>query len=171
MTLPDSMTPLVRSHALRQIRRITRGHIMACALALCAGLTATAHAQTVYRCGSSYSHSPCEGATPVDASDPRDAAQRADAQRAARTDARLAEELSSAREKADHDEYMARRSMHPPTAEPKRKGKPRTAPRPPGDLLAVGHDSPGASGKRKSRQRAPAASPGAPASPAPAPVR
>ncbi|MBI2746179.1 MAG: hypothetical protein HYX45_11400 [Burkholderiales bacterium] len=41
-------------------------------MSLCTGLSA----QTVYRCGSSYSQTPCPGGGPVDATDSRTAEQR-----------------------------------------------------------------------------------------------
>ncbi len=59
-----------------------------------AGATAQA-AGPVYRCGSSYSQTPCPGGTQVEAGDPRTAAQRAEARRIAaaeRTAARRAEQ-------------------------------------------------------------------------------
>ena len=59
-------------------------HLAALMLSLSLSLaTAGANAQTVYRCGSSYSESPCPQATPLDVTDARTAAQRADAQRVA----------------------------------------------------------------------------------------
>ncbi|MBL0093773.1 MAG: hypothetical protein IPP50_16465 [Piscinibacter sp.] len=66
-----------------------------------AGATAQA-AGPVYRCGSSYSQTPCPGGTQVEAGDPRTAAQRAEARRIAaaeRTAARRAEQERLATEK------------------------------------------------------------------------
>ena len=56
-----------------------------------------AQAQTIYRCGASYSSSPCDGAALVAADDARSAAQRAQADAATRRDARLADGLEKER--------------------------------------------------------------------------
>lgn len=58
---------------------------------------ALAQAQTVYRCGSSYSQQPCPGGTPVAASDPRTPADAARASSAAAVDAKRADALEKAR--------------------------------------------------------------------------
>lgn len=71
-----------------------------------AGATAQA-AGPVYRCGSSYSQTPCPGGTQVEAGDPRTAAQRAEARRIAaaeRTAARKAEQERLAAEKKQRGE-------------------------------------------------------------------
>ncbi|MBA2676623.1 hypothetical protein [Ramlibacter sp.] len=57
----------------------------------------TASAQTVYRCGNSYSQKPCPGGAAVDAADPRSAAQAADTTAAAQRNARAAETLEKER--------------------------------------------------------------------------
>ena len=56
-----------------------------------------AQAQTVYRCGDSYSNSPCAGATVVATEDARSAAQRAQADAATRRDVKLAQGLEKDR--------------------------------------------------------------------------
>jgi len=63
-------------------------------LALC---TVSAQAQSVYRCGESYSTQPCPGGTVVPTDDPRSAAQRAQADAATRRDARSAQVLEQER--------------------------------------------------------------------------
>jgi hypothetical protein len=71
-----------------------------------AGATAQA-AGPVYRCGSSYSQTPCPGGRQVEAGDPRTAAQRAEARRIAaaeRTAARKAEQERLAAEKKQRGE-------------------------------------------------------------------
>ncbi|HEY0825158.1 MAG TPA: hypothetical protein VGD76_15330 [Ramlibacter sp.] len=60
-------------------------------------LAASAQAQTVYRCGSSYSQQPCPGGTPVAASDARTPADAARAGGAAAADAKRAEAMEKAR--------------------------------------------------------------------------
>lgn len=66
-------------------------------------LAASAQAQTVYRCGSSYSQQPCPGGTPVAASDARTPADAARATRAAEADARRADAMEKARLAQERD--------------------------------------------------------------------
>jgi hypothetical protein len=83
-----------------------------------AGATAQA-AGPVYRCGSSYSQTPCPGGTLVEAGDPRTAAQRAEARRIAaaeRTAARKAEQERLAAEKKQRKEPVIA-SLGPTAAE------------------------------------------------------
>ena len=78
-------------------------HIALALLLASAALQATA-AGPIYRCGTSYSQTPCPGGKLVDAADPRSAAQRAEAQRIAareRRDAAQLERERRAREAAD----------------------------------------------------------------------
>jgi hypothetical protein len=60
-----------------------------------------ARAQNVYRCGESYSNTPCPGATVVPTDDPRSPAQRAQTDAAARRDARSAQALEHERLKQE----------------------------------------------------------------------
>lgn len=61
-------------------------------------MTSLAGAQSVYRCGNSYSESPCpEGGGMIDVSDPRSAEQRAEARRVAADERRLAADLQRER--------------------------------------------------------------------------
>ena len=64
--------------------------VAALVLALSAG---AAPAQLIYRCGDSYSQTPCPGGRVLESSDPRTAAQRAEARRAAARDHQLATRL------------------------------------------------------------------------------
>jgi hypothetical protein len=70
------------------------------ALALLLAGSAAA-AQTVYRCGNSYSQSPCAGAVAVQADDPRTEAQRAAAGEALARDKALAKEMEASRRKEE----------------------------------------------------------------------
>jgi hypothetical protein len=54
-------------------------------------------AQTVYRCGSSYSQTPCQGAVAIDADDSRSAAQKASADATIRRDGQIANSMEKAR--------------------------------------------------------------------------
>ena len=60
---------------------------------LAATALSVAHAQTVYRCGNTYSQAPCPQARLVEVSDARSPAQQADAQRVADDGRRLAAEM------------------------------------------------------------------------------
>ena len=64
----------------------------AAALLLCL-VTLAASAQPVYRCGSVYAQTPCPRGKIVEATDPRTAAQRAEANRVATDERRLAAEM------------------------------------------------------------------------------
>ena len=67
-------------------------------LALLLGLAALgATAQPVYRCGSEYSRVPCPQGRIVEATDPRTGAQRAEAQRVAASERKLAAEMRKER--------------------------------------------------------------------------
>lgn len=68
------------------------------ALSLVCGLAA---AQTAYRCGNSYSQSPCANGTAVDISDTRSAAQKRDADEAARRNAQAADAMEKTRMKEE----------------------------------------------------------------------
>lgn len=56
-----------------------------------------ATAQNIYKCGNSYSQTPCPDGRTVDASDPRSPAQKAQADAATRRDARMADALEKSR--------------------------------------------------------------------------
>ena len=64
----------------------------AIALLLCLVALGT-HAQPVYRCGNTYSSTPCPEGKVVEATDSRTAAQRAEARRVAADDQRLAADM------------------------------------------------------------------------------
>jgi hypothetical protein len=66
--------------------------LAATALTFCFAVGA-AHAQEVYRCGSTYSQTPCPQGRLVDASDARNEAQRAEAARMAASVRRLATDM------------------------------------------------------------------------------
>ena len=72
----------------------------AAALSVCHGATA----QQVYRCGNSYSQTPCNGAIAVNTDDPRTDSQRAEAKQALASDKALTKELEARRQK---DEALA----------------------------------------------------------------
>jgi len=81
-----------------------RPHLVV-AVACCLAATA-APAETVYRCGSSYSQAPCDGAKAVDVGAPINAAQRAEARALAARERELAAELV-------RDRHERERAAHP----------------------------------------------------------
>ena len=74
------------------------------ALSVCHG----ASAQQVFRCGNSYSQTPCAGAVAVSTDDPRTDDQRAQAKQGLTSDKALAKDLEATRRK---DESMALAQM------------------------------------------------------------
>lgn len=58
-------------------------------------------AETVYRCGESYSSQPCPGGKQVQVDDPRSESQRAQTREAVRLDAKTADEMQKARLKEE----------------------------------------------------------------------
>ena len=70
-------------------------HCIFAALLACAATEATA--QGIYRCGDTYTQTPCAQGRVVDASDARSDAQVADARRVAADERRLASEMASDR--------------------------------------------------------------------------
>jgi len=68
-------------------------------LFLIAGVAFTwrVQAQSIYRCGNTYSQLPCPGALPLDLSDARQPEQKTQTQEAAQTDARLAKTMEQDR--------------------------------------------------------------------------
>jgi len=83
----------------------------ACALGVgSACAIAAAQSPTIYRCGSSYSDTPCAQAVAVPTADPRSPAQKAQTEAATARAALLAGQL----EKTRHaDEAAARQAVHP----------------------------------------------------------
>ncbi len=56
-----------------------------------------AAAETIYRCGDSYSHKPCAGNTTIDVDDSRSVTQRAQTREASQRDAKAADAMEKAR--------------------------------------------------------------------------
>jgi len=69
-------------------------------------------AETVYRCGESYSQQPCPGGKPVQADDPRSESQRTQTREAARRDAKVADEMQKSRLK---EEAKPAQALLPPS--------------------------------------------------------
>jgi hypothetical protein len=82
--------------------KTTKNHIPAAiALLVCCLLAPSAFAQKVYRCGSVYSQTPCEGATTVDVNDSRTAAQKKEAESAIARDEKTAKAMETNRVKQE----------------------------------------------------------------------
>jgi len=91
----------------------------------------TAQAQ-VYRCGQTYSQTPCPEGKLIDSSDPRSAAQRAEAKRAVAKEKQLAADLERERRQRESGVAPAAASLSAASAaskpvppKPKAKTKPR----------------------------------------------
>jgi hypothetical protein len=63
----------------------------------------TAQPQTVYRCGTHYSQTPCEGAIAVKADDARSAAQKVESEKVIERDGRTANAMEKARLKEEKE--------------------------------------------------------------------
>lgn len=84
--------PAIAAHSTRMLLTFS--------LLLCAAAP-EAWAQKVYRCGSTYSQTPCEGAVALDVDDSRTALQKRDTDQAAKRDAKIAKSMESERAKEE----------------------------------------------------------------------
>jgi len=77
---------------------MNRQHVLhtLCALILLS-LAFTAQPETIYKCGTTYSQTPCAGATELNVDDARDPARKQEADAATRRDAKLAAEMEKDR--------------------------------------------------------------------------
>lgn len=121
------------------------------------GIAVPVAAQTVYRCGGSYSDEPCPGATIVSAADPRNPEQQAQTEAATLRDARTARLMEQARLKTERQPaqtFLAPTRFESSSVDPKTVGKLRKpelftaiAPKKLGDAQAKGN-------KKKSSRKA-----------------
>ncbi len=88
-----------------------------------------ASAQVTYRCGNSYSQTPCPGAVEVDTRDTRTGAQKAQTDLATQRDTRTANALEKARLLQESKDRAANTASKPATVAPatKNRGKPAKA--------------------------------------------
>ena len=84
-------------------------------------------AQTVYRCGETYSQTPCPGAVPLSVEDSRSAAQKAQSQAVARQDARTAEQMRRDRQAQEKLDLAANKALPPGTIAAQAASAPRPA--------------------------------------------
>lgn len=89
------------------IATVARGLLAGAALL---GATAPLIAQTVYRCGDSYSQSPCEGARTLQLDDARSPAQKADSDDVARRSQQAADALEADRVRSEQQARERHRS-------------------------------------------------------------
>jgi hypothetical protein len=75
--------------------------IAVAAIAIAGICSASATAQTIYRCGNEYTRVPCSGGTALDVGDPRSAAQRAEARRLVAAEQRLGASMERDRRRAE----------------------------------------------------------------------
>jgi hypothetical protein len=94
------------------------------AICLSALVVTTAQAAPIYRCGQTYSQTPCPGGNVIDSSDPRTAAQRAEAKRAVAKEKELARKLEGDRKAKEAAEAASAAGIDtraaPPAAAPSR---------------------------------------------------
>jgi len=64
-------------------------------------LAAAGHSETIFRCGSTYSQTPCAGAAQINIDDERDPARKQEVDAATRRDAKLAKSLEQQRLQAE----------------------------------------------------------------------
>jgi hypothetical protein len=76
-------------------------------LIACCAISTQASAQKVYKCGSSYSQIPCQGAETLEPTDTRTTAQKTDALRAQKMQSREADSLEKGRLKEEADTRTA----------------------------------------------------------------
>lgn len=105
---------------------------------------APAAATPIYRCGQTYSQTPCPGGRLIDAGDPRSAAQQAEAREVAARERALAAELQRDRqdqEAAPRAQAAGFDSRPPPKAAsqpaPDRDKKRRTTPKRPREVIVI----------------------------------
>ena len=102
-------------------------------IAACAVSTGAMAQKTIYRCGSSYSQVPCEGAVSVDANDARSRTDKADADKATQRDMKQANALEKTRVKEERDAISK--------AQAAAKASAKASPKPPGKSDSNENDS------------------------------
>lgn len=106
--------------------------VLSCLLLL--ALNTMTLAQPVYRCGNSYSQTPCPGAVPIAADDTRTDAQRTQAKQALNSDKKLSKDLEAARQQDEARALAERKQIQTATQQAKpqkadeKKGSRKPAP-------------------------------------------
>jgi hypothetical protein len=115
------------------MRRMARAAAILIVASTAATFVASAAAAPIYRCGQTYTQTPCPGGRLVDSSDPRTAAQRAEAKRVAEREKKLAAQMERervAKEKAakpaSANGFDARAAPAPEAASTPAKAKKRS---------------------------------------------
>jgi hypothetical protein len=86
---------------------VNRATFGAAVLIASSAFLAPAQAQNAYRCGNTYSQTPCPGGMPVDASDKRTSEQKAQADEVARRELRMADALEKSRLQQEEEQRKA----------------------------------------------------------------
>jgi hypothetical protein len=96
-------------------------------------LTVSAQAAPIYRCGQTYSQTPCPGGRVIDSSDPRTAAQRAEAKEIAAREKKLAAQMERDRRAREAGEppapaagFDSRAASAPASAASAKAAKPKS---------------------------------------------
>lgn len=79
-------------------------------------VSAAAAAQTAYKCGSSYSQTPCDGGVAIDTSDPRSGEQKKQADLATQRDMRTADAMEQSRIEREQMDLAANTPVLPPAS-------------------------------------------------------
>ena len=123
-------------------------------MAACAGAAMPAAAQSVYRCGDSYSQKPCPGGALVPTEDARSADQRAQTREAAQRDSKTADAMEKARLK---EEAKATQAYIPaPMIEPaveEKKPEPAVKPKRQQYFTAAAPRKPGEAAPKKKKKK------------------
>ena len=122
-------------------------------LILAAAAWGAAPAQTIYRCGDSYSQQPCPGGAVVAADDARSASQGAQTREAAQRDAKRADAMEKARMKDEAKPAQALIFPGPKKEEPPPKGNngKLAKGKKPAEFTAVAPQQPGEKKKPKKK--------------------
>lgn len=132
-TLPDGSCLATLHHCPLAMTRSHRLHVSAPATALALSvltvllLPPAAQAQTVYRCGSTYSQTPCPGAQVVEAHDARSASDKAQADATTREQAAKARALEQERQQREARAAREARTTSP--ASPPARAQARAEPK------------------------------------------
>jgi len=105
-----------------------------------AAAASVAQSAPVYRCGQTYSQTPCPGGHVVEATDPRTAAQRAEAKRVAEREKKMAAQLEHDRIARERGEPNAQASGFDSRAPAASAAKPAQAKKKKGAKAASGAD-------------------------------
>lgn len=116
-----------------------------------AGASLPAAAQTIYRCGDSYSQQPCPGGKVLEVDDSRSASQKSQTDQAVRRDAKAADAMEKARL---NDEAKPAQVLLPPAKPQEPAYRPLVTPtlKKPDQFTAIAPKKPGEADKKKKKK-------------------